>query len=62
MGKTWTRNPNDENYSGDMKNQRKANKAQRRDRRRAEQQLDANLEMDEDDVRNTDIFASADRY
>ena len=50
MGKTWSRNPHDENYRGDMKKHRKANRDERKARRKAERQLDENMERDEDDV------------
>jgi len=62
MGKTWSRNPHDENYRGDIKRQRKANKAERKDRRRAERQLDENMEKDEDDVCGNDNRTSDHRY
>lgn len=49
MGKTWSRNPHDENYRGDMKKHRKANRDERKARRKAERQLDQNMERDEED-------------
>jgi len=48
MGKTWTRNPNDDNYRRDVKSQRKANKQDRKARRKAELVLDKNMERDDD--------------
>ena len=54
MGKTWTRNPNEENYRGDVKRNRKANKAQRQERRKAERMLDENMEREEEDGVHTE--------
>lgn len=48
MGKTFTRNPNDENYRGNMRGVRKANKANRQDRHRQDQVMEGHMEPDDE--------------
>ena len=57
MGKSFTRDPNNENFRGDMRNTRKANKQNRDNRHKRRDVLDHNMERDDADYgKHSDDF------